>query len=149
MDKSARGCMKNEEGRVKVEQGGLLVPPGKSKRLATLRSKALTEKSPEFNSTRAPEAPPAMSRRTTDALAEARVSILRQIERIQARYPAGKRNKLFAIRYGEFERLKQKSIKELFALLAITDASRDFNLIADLNFDGQALPVSARQPEEA
>ena len=139
--------MKNQEGGVKVEQRGLLVPPGKSKRLAMLRAKALAEKPTEFSGAIAPEASSAMSRHTADALAEARVSILRQIERIQARYPAGKRNKLFTIRYGEFERLKQKSIQELFALLAITDASRDFKLIADLNFDGQVVPVNARQPE--
>lgn len=123
--------------KISIQESRLLVPPGKSKRLAALRQQSCIQESETANAeTQEAVLPVELSKETAKALSEARACIQRQIEHIKRRYPPGRQNKLFTIRYGEFERIKRKNIKEIFVLLDLDADLKNFDLIAHLDYDG-------------
>ena len=126
--------------KITIQESSLLIPSNKSKRLAALREQSLSKQ--KTATLTAETKKTAFVSRTnkdvTDALNEARACIRKQIERIKRRYPPGKQNKLFAIRYGDFDKLKRKSIKEIFALLNLDANLRNFESIEHLDYEGHA-----------
>ena len=131
---------RKDTSKINIQESSLLIPPGKSKRLAALRQQSRLQ-SPETECTETQGAATSvmLSKDAALALSEARAHIQRQIEQIKKRYPPGRQNKLFAIRYGELERLKRKTLKEIFALLELDANRKNFNLIERLDFDGNEI----------
>ncbi|MGR9043698.1 MAG: hypothetical protein ACU83N_00285 [Gammaproteobacteria bacterium] len=130
---------KNKTSKITIQESAVLVPPGKSKRLAALRQQAHSKgRKPEPEDTEKRQAVllQALDKEAAEALNDARARIQRQIERIKKRYPPGRQNRLFVIRYGDPEELKHKSLKEIFALLGIDPDLKHFKLIERLDFDG-------------
>ncbi|WP_404356004.1 hypothetical protein [Methylotuvimicrobium sp. KM1] len=122
--------------KIVLTEANLLVPQVKSKRLASLAKQGL--KTDHFDK----------SRDLTDGnetiesaqeisvlLKNAVLTINRRIDEIKKRYPSGKQDKLFAIRYGDLEKLKQRRLKEIFELLDIEKPPK-FKLIAELDYFG-------------
>ena len=129
---------RNDTTKITIEESNLLVTPGKSKRLEALRQQSRFQE-PEHTEMQKAAIPVALSKDAALALSEARAHIRRQIEQIKKRYPSGRQNKLFAIRYGDLERLKHKTLKEIFALLELDANRKNFNLIGHLDFDGNEI----------
>jgi len=130
---------KNKTPKITIQESAVLVPPGKSMRLAALRQQARSKgRTPETDDTETRQAtvPNTLDKKTVEALNDARARIQRQIERIKKRYPPGRQNRMFVIRYGDPEALKHKSLKEIFALLGIDPGLTHFKLIERLDFDG-------------
>ncbi|MGR9116485.1 MAG: hypothetical protein ACU85E_12025 [Gammaproteobacteria bacterium] len=128
-----------DTAKILIQESEHLIPPGKSKRLAAMRQRAQNPAMPskdEFNATEVVASSSSMSVDAVSALSVARARILQQIEQIKMRYPPGKQNKLFALRYGEAEQIKRMSIKEIFALFEIADDIKNFNLIQHLDYHG-------------
>jgi hypothetical protein len=121
---------------VAVSESSLLVPLAKSKKLTAIRGRLQTlqtlEKSPvQIDETHSL----GLNKEVNGLLKEARELINAKIDKIMASYPAGKKNKMFALRYGSPETIKQMKIKAIFARLAIVKAKK-FALIESLNYFG-------------
>jgi hypothetical protein len=107
-----------DKSRVSIQEAGLLVGLGKSKRLAAMRlSKALKVdiKPIKFR------VKPNLNQNEV-AVRQARELITQKIAEIKAAYPQGRQNKLFALRYGTEDKLNQLSLRQLFTLLKITES---------------------------
>ena len=66
---------------------------------------------------------------------EAREQINAKIDEIMAIYPPGKKNKMFTLRYGSPESIKQMNIKAIFTHLNIVKPKK-FALIESLDYSG-------------
>lgn len=129
--------MTEKELNIKVQETPLLIPQGSSKRLATLAKEnwpagSGIQKLNDVDDLSFLDLPEDI----LDLLKEARNQIDQQIEWLSKSYPPGKQKKFFSIKYGDVERLKQKSIKQIFAALDIVVKPQNFNLIAGLNYFG-------------
>ena len=129
---------RKDTNRITFQESNLLVPSGKSKRLAALRRQNRIQV-PEDSETQEAAMLAALNQDVYEALREARVCIQRRIEQIKHHYPPGRQNKLFAIRYGDLECIKRRSIKEIFDLLAMEPDQKNFNLIEHRDFDGNEI----------
>lgn len=104
-----------DKSRVSIQEAGLLVELGKSKRLAAMRlSKELKVDSKPIKSK-------VNLNQNEMAVRQARELITQKIAEIKAAYPQGRQNKLFALRYGTEDKLNQLSLRQLFTLLKITE----------------------------
>ncbi len=105
------------KSRVSVQEADLVVGLGNSKRLAAMRQTIESKVNVEPFKTKVK---PALNNNET-AIQQARELIVRKITAIKATYPQGRQNKLFALRYGAEDKLNQLSLKQLFALLKMTE----------------------------
>lgn len=130
-----------------ASERSLLVPLAKSKKLAAIRGRLqvpqMLDKSPvqtdETSSL-------GLKKEVNGLLKEARELIDAKIDEILASYPTGKKNKMFALRYGTPETIKQMKIKAIFSRLAIVKAKK-FALIERLNYFGNdTKPASDSNP---
>lgn len=123
--------------KIVLTEASLLVPQIKSARLTSLAKReskmACFEKSQDLIDGRHAAIKPAQE--ISDLLKNATGMINRRIAEIKKQYPPGKQNKLFAIRYGDLEKLKQRRLREIFELLEIEKPPK-FNLIAELDYFG-------------
>jgi len=109
--------MMSDKSRVKIEAANLVVDLGKSKRLAAIRqslSSAKTSDNP------VKKQKPKLDKKEL-AIKVARDLISQKIAEIKASYPQGRQNKLFALRYGSEDGLQKMTLKELFAVLKISE----------------------------
>lgn len=114
----------------------LLVPQGKSKRLASLAKQASkTERLEKSGVLTDGYASIELTHEALELLKKAELMISLRIAEIKKRYPPGKQNKMFKVRYGDPESLKHKRLKEVFELLGIEKPPK-FNLIAELDCFG-------------
>lgn len=122
--------------KIILTEANLLVPQVKSKRLASLAKQGL--KTDCFEKSRGlidKNATIESAQEVSVLLKNAVLTVNRRIDEIKKRYPSGKQDKLFAIRYGDLEKLRQRRLKEIFELLDIEKPPK-FNLIAELDYFG-------------
>ncbi|NOQ76362.1 MAG: hypothetical protein GQ475_00945 [Methylococcaceae bacterium] len=106
-----------EKFRVNVQEAGLVVGLGKSKRLSAMRQAIEPKVNVEPTKSKVK---PNLNKNET-AIQQARELITQKIAEIKAAYPQGRQNKLFALRYGSEDKLNQLSLKQLFTLLKMTE----------------------------
>lgn len=71
-------------------------------------------------------------------LAIARELIDRKIHELMSRLPEGKKNKLFRLRYGTVDGIKNMALSEAFRRLAIDGKGVKLRMLAGMNYYGQA-----------
>jgi len=106
-----------EKSRVNIQETGLVVGLGKSKRLAAMRQSIESKVNVEPLKTKVKLS----AHKNETAIQQARALITQKIAEIKATYPQGRQNKLFALRYGSEDKLNQLSLKQLFSLLKMTE----------------------------
>jgi hypothetical protein len=116
----------------------LLVPLTSSKKLAAIRKQsqsvhALEKKPVPSSQTRLS----GQHKDTNELLTEAQEQINARINQLMAIYPQGRKNKMFAIKYGTPESIKQMTIKTIFTRLAMVKP-KNFTLIESLDYFGNA-----------
>jgi hypothetical protein len=122
--------------KVNVTEHNLLVAHGQSKKLADIR-KRLQPESPVA----APPLPDkqllaGLKPEVATELTKARQLIDDSINRIMKSFPEGKKNRLFAFRFGSVEAVKTISIKAAFKALGIADHLVNMKLLADMDSYG-------------
>ena len=112
------GVISHYENSVAISESSLLVPLAKSKKLAAIRKQLL--QSIEKNPVQSGEiAFSGLNKEANGLLKEAREQINAKISEIMALYPPGKKNKMFILRYGSPESIKQMNMKAIFTHLNI------------------------------
>ena len=127
---------KSNRQKVPVNERELIVAPGKSKKLAAMANKlqpvVLVEDLPLPETDAVSALKPEIARELTLA----RKIIIDSINAIMDSYPAGKRNKLFSVRFGSVDAIKAMNIKAAFKVLGIDHKRVNMRLIAGLDFYG-------------
>jgi hypothetical protein len=130
------GVNKHDEVKIVISESSLLVPLAKSKKLAAIRKRSQSEQTIEKNPVHSNEIPPSrLDKEVSGLLKEAREQINAKIDEIMALYPPGKKNKMFTLRYGSPESIKQMTMKAIFTHLAIIKPKK-FALIESLDYFG-------------
>ena len=132
-----------------VSESRLLVPLSQSKKLAAIRkhSQALQtlEKKPAPSTEIAAQG---LNKDVSGLLKEAQEQVNAKINALMALYPPGKKNKMFALKYGSPDLLKEMNFKAIFTRLAI-DKPKKFALIQHLDYFGNVtMPVEVVTPKE-
>jgi hypothetical protein len=117
-----------------MSQESQLVPLVKSKKLAAIRKQALqfAEKNRGQPDVFTPSKP---TKQTDDLLKQAQEQVDAKINEIMANYVPGKKNKMFALKYGSPESIKKMSISTIFSRLHIVK-SKKFMTIENLDYFG-------------
>ena len=124
------------------------MPLAKSKKLAFLRKQSQALQSIEKNPVQRGEiAFSGQNKEASGLLKAAREQINAKIDEIMASYAHGKQNKLFALRYGAPESIKQMSMKAIFTHLGLVKP-KNFALIESLDFFGNATPPKKTDPSQ-
>jgi len=76
-----------------------------------------------------------LDKETSHLLREAQEQITTIINTMMALYPSAKKNKLFSLKYGSPESIKQLGIADIFSTLKVTKP-KQFKPIENLNFFG-------------
>lgn len=119
-----------------VSESSMLVPLAKSKKLSAIRGRLQALQTLEKSPVQTDEPPSlGLNKEVNSLLKEARKLINAKIDEIMTSYPAGKKNKMFALRYGSPETIKQMKIKAIFTRLAIVKEKK-FALVESLNYFG-------------
>ena len=122
--------------RPTIVQSNLLVPLTKSNKLASFRKQShpllSSEKDPPGLDMRTSQR---LHKETSHLLKEAQEQITTIINTIMALYPSAKKNKLFSLKYGSPESIKQLSIADIFSTLKVTKP-KQYKPIENLNFFG-------------
>ncbi len=134
--KKASDKLKPERQKVQLNECSLLVPVGKSKKLAAMRSKIQTAAA-------APVVQPANRAMNSDlsreAAAELKIAqrlIDETCAEIMSCFPQGKQRSLFNIRFGSEDALKAMGIQTAFKTLGIDHHRVKMRLIAGLDYYG-------------
>ncbi len=101
-----------EKPKVSVQSSGPIVGLGKSKRLTAMRQSIELRENKQV-------AHGIPGNKKARQIQEVRIAIETEIARIKATYPQGRQNKLFALRYGTEQKIKQMSLQEMLTLLNI------------------------------
>jgi hypothetical protein len=125
--------------KISHDADSLLVPLTKSKKLAAIRARTLTKQSNtkinfENNSLRSPT----FNKERKTLLEAARNQINTRINEILTSYPPGKQNRMFTIRYGSPESIKQMNLNVIFSRLKIAKP-KNFALIENLDYFGNVV----------
>jgi hypothetical protein len=119
-----------------IVQSNLLVPLTKSNKLASFRKQShpllSSEKDQAGIDARTSQR---LNKETSHLLREAQEQITTIINTMMALYPSAKKNKLFSLKYGSPESIKQLSIADIFSTLKVTKP-KQFKPIENLNFFG-------------
>ena len=127
------GVIGHDEKRVTISESRLLVPLGKSKKLAALRQQSQALQTSENNSVKRDEiVSTGLNKEANGLLKAAQEQINAKIDAIMASYPQCKKNKLFMLRYGSPESIKQMAMKAIFTRLGLVQPKR-FGLIENWN----------------
>ena len=122
--------------RPTIVQSNLLVPLTKSNKLASFRKQSrpllASEKDQAGLDVRTSKR---LDKETNHLLREAQEQITTIINTMMALYPSAKKNKLFSLKYGSPESIKQLSIPDIFSTLNVTKP-KQFKPIENLNFFG-------------
>ena len=120
----------------------LLVPLAKNKKLAAIRKRSQSSQTIEKNPVQTDEIPSSvLNKEVNRLLKEAREHINAKIDEIMASYPPGKKNKMFTLRYGSPEIIKQMKLKAIFTHLNIVKPKK-FALIENLDYFGNEVRFS-------
>ena len=130
------GVISHDEESVTISESSLLVPLAKSKKLAAIRKQSQSLQTIEKNPVQSDEIPSSgLNKEVNGLLKEAREQINAKIDEIMASYPPGKKNKMFTLRYGSPESIKQMTMKAIFTHLGIVKPKK-FALIESLDYFG-------------
>ena len=130
------GSISHDEKSVDISESSLLVPLAKSKKLAGIRKRSQSLQTIEKDRVQSDETPSSgLNTEVTGLLIAAREQINAKIDEIMAFYPPGKKNKMFTLRYGSPETIKQMNMKAIFTHLAISKPKK-FALIESLDYFG-------------
>ena len=121
---------------INISEISLLVPLAKSKKLAVIHKRSQSKQTIEKNPVQRDEIPPSgLNKEVKGLLKEAREQINSKIDEIIALYPPGKKNKMFILRYGSPDSIKQMNMKTIFTHLNIVKPKK-FVLIECLDYFG-------------
>ena len=130
------GVTRHDKENFAISESSFLVPLGKSKKLAALRKQSQVLQAIEKNPVQTDEVlSSGQNKEVNVLLKEAREQIDAKIAELMASYPPGKKNKLFALRYGSPESIKQMAMKTIFIRLGLVKPKR-FALMESLDFFG-------------
>jgi hypothetical protein len=130
------GVIRHDEKSVTISKNRLLVPLGKSKKLAALRQQSEALQTIEKKPAQRDEIlSSGLNKEVNGLIKAAQEDINAKIDAIMASYPPGKKNKLFALRYGSPESIKQMAMKTIFTRLGLVKPKR-FALIEHLDYFG-------------
>jgi len=130
------GVISHDELNIVISESSLLVPLAKSKKLAVIHKRSQSMQTIEKNPVQRDEIPPSgLNKEVKGLLKEAREQINAKIDEIMVSYPPGKKNKMFTLRYGSPESIKQMNMKSIFKHLAIVKPKK-FTLIESLDYFG-------------
>ena len=119
-----------------ISESSLLVPLGKSKKLAAIRKQLQAPQTIEKNPVLCDEIPSSgQSKEVSALLKAAQEQINAKIDEIMSSYPPGKKSKMFTLRYGSLESIKQMNMKGLFTHLGLLKPKK-FALIENLDYFG-------------
>jgi hypothetical protein len=121
-----------------VQEIGLVLQPGGSKKLAEIRRKAQTNPPPVESAGTDHEIPADLKAEAATELKIARKLIDEKIADIMSRFPAGRQNKLFSFRYGSADAIKRMDLNDAFKRLGIAHNQVKMRLIAGLDYYGGA-----------
>ena len=128
------GVISHDEERVVISVSSLLVPLAKSKKLTAIRKRSQSLQTIEKNPAQSDEIPSSgLNKEVKGLLKESREQINAKIDEIMAFYPPGKKNKMFTLRYGSAENIKQMDMKAIFTHLSIVKPKK-FALIESLDY---------------
>jgi len=130
------GVIRHDEQSVAIAESSLLVPLAKSKKLSAIRNHSHPLQTIEKNPIPSNEiASLGLNKEVNGLLSVAREQINAKIDEIMASYPSGKKNKMFTLRYGSPEGIKQMNMKAIFTRLSIIKPKK-FTLIESLDYFG-------------
>jgi hypothetical protein len=128
------GIISHAEENVAISETSLLVPLAKSKKLAAIRNRSQALQTIKTNALQRSEIPSSgRNKEVSGLLTEARDQIDTKIAEIMARYPPGKKNKMFALKYGSPESIKKMAMKAIFTHLNMVKLNK-FALIESLDY---------------
>ncbi len=132
-----KSCVINlAEESVANSGSSLLVPLAKSKKLAALRKQSQVQQTIEKNPVQRDEIlSSGLNKEVNELIKTAQEDINAKIDALMASYPPGKKNKLFTLRYGSPESIKQMAMKTIFTRLGLVKP-RKFALIESLDYFG-------------
>lgn len=129
------GSISQDEVSIAISSS-LLVPLGKSKKLAAIRKQSQSLQTIEKNPAQSDENQSSgLNKEVSGLLKEAQEQIDAKIDEIMASYPPGKKNKMFALKYGSPESIRQMPMKAIFTRLNIVKPKK-FALIESLDYYG-------------
>jgi len=121
---------------IAISETGLLVPLAKSKKLAAIRNRSQSLQTIETNALlRSAIQSSGLNKEVSGLLTEACDQIDAKITEIMACYPPGKKNKMFALKYGSPESIKKRAVKAIFIHLNMVKP-RKFAPIENLDYFG-------------
>lgn len=127
---------RDEKRSAAISENSLLVPLTKSKKLAAIRKRSQSLQTIETNPLQSGEIPfSGLNKDANGLLKEAQAQINAKIDDIMASYPPGKKNKMFSLKYGSRESIRQMTMKAIFTRLAIVKPKK-FALIENLDYFG-------------
>ena len=130
------GLNSHDKKSVAISESSLLVPLTKSKKLAAIHKQSQSLQTIEKNPVQNEEiSSSGLNKEVSALLKEVREQINARIDEIMALYPPGKKNKMFALKYGSPESIKQMTMKAIFTRLAIVKPKK-FALIESLDYFG-------------
>jgi hypothetical protein len=135
-DPQKSGIISHAEENVAISETSLLVPLAKSKKLAAIRNRSQSLQTIEKNPVRSDEIPSSgLNKEVKGILKEAQEQINAKIDELMSSYPPGKKNKMFALKYGSPESIKQMTMKAIFTHLNRVKPNK-FTLIESLDYFG-------------
>jgi ABC-type Fe2+-enterobactin transport system substrate-binding protein len=130
------GEISHDEVTVAVSEDSLLVPLAKSKKLAALRQQSQVHQTIKKNPVPSAEIlSSGLNKEVILLLKATQEQINAKTDEIMASYPPGKKNKMFTLRYGSPESIKQMAMKAIFNHLGLVK-HRKFALIENLDYFG-------------
>jgi len=130
------GSISHDEKSLVISESSLLVPLAKSKKLSAIRKQLQVPQTIEKNPVLCDEIPSSgQSKEMSALLKAAQDQINVKIDEIMSSYPPGKKNKMFTLRYGSPESIKQMTMKGIFNHLSLVKPKK-FALIENLDYFG-------------
>ena len=119
-----------------ISESSLLVPLAKSKKLAALRAQSQALQTIGKNPMQRDVIQSSGQNKEVNGLLKAaQAQINTKIDELMASYPPGKQNKMFTLRYGSPESIKQMAMKAIFTQLGLVKPKK-FALIENLDYFG-------------
>ena len=130
------GSLGHGEEAIAISKSSLPVPLAKSKKLAAIRNRSQSLQAIKTNTLQPSEIQSSgLNKEVSGLLKEACDQIDAKIAEIMACYPPGKKNKMFALKYGSPESIKKRAVKAIFIHLNMVKP-RKFAPIENLDYFG-------------
>jgi len=130
------GVTSHDKERAAISKNTLLVPLAKSKKLAALRKQSQVQQTIKKNPVPSAEIPSSgLNKEVNLLLKAAQEQINAKIDEIMTSYPPGKKNKMFTLRYGSPESIKEMDMKAIFTHLGLVKPKK-FAFIENLDYFG-------------